>query len=112
MKYVSKNDAVEFKNAETCIALEYETGTPDINLARIDISGRYPEHGTAVNTKVTEIVYVLQGSGSVTVNGVFTALTAGDVISVAVGEAVFWEGELSLVIACSPAWYPGQYENT
>jgi mannose-6-phosphate isomerase-like protein (cupin superfamily) len=109
MKLVPKSESVKYQNAATCTAHEYETDTPDINLARVEVSGRYPEKGTAVNTEVTELVYVAAGSGVVSCNGVPTQLSEGDVVSIAPGEHVYWEGALTLVIACSPAWHPDQY---
>lgn len=110
MKLVKQSDAVEYKNAPTCVAYEYETSTPDINIARIEISGRYPESGTAVNTKVTELVYVAAGTGIVCCDGVSTDLAEGDVLSIAPSERIFWEGQMTLIIACAPAWTLDQYQ--
>lgn len=110
MNHTAKNQAVEHQNADSCTAFEYETGTPDINIARIEVTGRYPEVGFAVNTKVTELVYVANGSGSVTVDDKHVPLAEGDVVTILLGEQVFWEGNLTLIIACAPAWYTEQYK--
>ena len=112
MRHVARKEAIEHRNADSCVAFEYDTNTPDINIARIEVKGRYPEVGSMVNTEVTELVYVVKGSGSVVVNGKHVLLAEGDVVSILAGEQVHWEGDMSLIIACSPAWYPEQYENT
>ncbi|HEY0948227.1 MAG TPA: cupin domain-containing protein [Candidatus Paceibacterota bacterium] len=109
MKIIRKNEAGRFENAGTCTAFEYETGGSDINVARIEIRGRYPVEGNAINKAVRELVYVTEGSGVVSVNGIESKLSQGDVVTIEKGEAVFWEGELTLVIACTPAWTPEQY---
>lgn len=110
MKFVSGVQAQKFENGASCTAFEYETGHSDINIARIEISGRYPITGSAINSAVTEMVYVESGRGAVTVNGVRTALQGGDVVSIERDEQVHWEGILTLIIACTPAWSPEQYK--
>lgn len=110
MNVIKKKCASEHSNASTCAAHEYDTGTPDINIARVEVNGRYPENGTAANTNVTELAYVAAGSGVLCCEKVCSELSEGDVVSIAPGEHVYWEGQLTLVMACSPAWYPEQYE--
>lgn len=109
MKIVRMSEASRYESAPTCIAFEYETGGSDINVARVEIRGRYPVEGSAVNNEVRELVYVIKGSGTVCIDGVTLKLSEGDVVAIEKGEAVFWEGELTLVIACAPAWAPEQY---
>jgi len=110
MKYISKDQTTRHESSPACTAFEYDTGSKDINIARIEINGRYPESGCAVNTLVTEIVYVESGSGVVIVGDENIELATGDVIQIDRGEQVYWEGTLTLIIACTPAWYPEQYQ--
>jgi mannose-6-phosphate isomerase-like protein (cupin superfamily) len=109
MKIVRAGEARRFENAASCTAFEYDTGDAAINVARIEISGRYPAEGSAMNADVTELVYVERGEGTVSVEGTEHALRAGDVISIQKGERAHWDGSLTLVIACTPAWTPEQY---
>lgn len=81
MRIVPSAEAKRFENAATCAAFEYDTGDTGINVAHIEISGRYPLAGSAANTAVTELVYVESGSGTVTVDGVEHAIACGDVLS-------------------------------
>lgn len=62
------------------------------------------------NTVVKEIVYVSSGDGKVTIEGATQEVGKGDVIFYEKGERVYWEGTLSLIIACSPGWTPSQHE--
>lgn len=109
MRIVRSVDAKRFENGPVCTAHEYETGDTDINIARVEISGRYPAEGSAVNTEVKELVYVESGNGEVSINGIVHTIQKGDVISVEKDEKVFWDGVMTLIIACAPAWTPGQY---
>jgi hypothetical protein len=59
MKEAKLERAKEFKNSDSCIALEYPLGDEDINAAVIKLNGRYPETGRAVNTNCKEMGYML-----------------------------------------------------
>lgn len=83
---------------------------PAINMALATISGRYPSAGYAINHKVQEMIYIQQGSGSISVNGQTTDFASGDVILVEPGDKFFWYGNFIAVIACSPAFSPEQHE--
>jgi mannose-6-phosphate isomerase-like protein (cupin superfamily) len=110
MEIVRSGETIELQNARTCTVFEYPTNDPDANVARIWLNGRYPIRGASVNREVKEVVYVESGEGEVTVEGDTTALAAGDVIVLDKGESMCWEGKMVLIIFCSPAWYPDQYE--
>lgn len=110
MEIVKSEETIEMQNARTCTAFEYPTNDPDANVARLWLNGRYPLRGSSVNREVKEVVYVESGEGEVTVEGAVTALAAGDVVILEKGENMSWEGKMVLIIFCSPAWYPDQYE--
>lgn len=81
-----------------------------INLAIVDLNGRYPEFGAALNQESTELAYVVNGSGSVTINGIETPLAEGDAVLIEPNESFFWQGTMTLVMPCAPAWRPDQYQ--
>lgn len=110
MKIVRADEAERYENAQTCTAFEYPTNDSKLNIARVEVSGRYPLSGSAVNKEVTELVYVASGEGRVSVNGTVEALSAGDVILIEPGEEIWWEGNLTLIISCSPPWTLEQYK--
>ncbi len=110
MNIVRAAEAKRYENAETCIAFEYPTGSKEIDIARVEVRGRYPLEGSAINKEVTELVYVEKGAGRVCVNDEVLSLGARDVILIEKDQRVWWEGNLDLVISCAPAWTKEQYE--
>lgn len=83
--------------------IEYD-GDPDINLARITLSGRYPEHGWALNTESKMLCYVVEGSGSLYFDDSSFELDAGDVCIIETNEKYYWDADMTLLIASTPAW--------
>lgn len=99
-----------FKNSEACEGVAYSDKSAPVDMAVIDITGRYPEKGWAVNHKVHEIVYVTRGMGSLAVKGSeVVQLKEGHVVSVAPEERFAWDGDMIIVMACSPPFDPEQY---
>ena len=110
MQFISKNDSLERKNSDVCSATEYEfTNNSDINCAVIRLSGRYPENGFAVNSVCKELIYVIEGEGTLVTDQASVTLGQDDMITIHVGDKYSLQGNLKLLISSSPAWYPEQY---
>jgi mannose-6-phosphate isomerase-like protein (cupin superfamily) len=107
---MKKKDRIRHKNSETCIAYEYPLGDEDINIAYIEIGGRYPESGCAVNEKVKEMVFVVNGNGSITIEKEKHAMEEGGVVLIHPKQKYFFNGKLKLVMPCTPAWFPEQHK--
>jgi hypothetical protein len=58
MKIIRAKEAKEFKNSESCIAAEYPSEDKDINVAVVEVTGRYPEKGRVTNLKCKELLYI------------------------------------------------------
>lgn len=110
MKIIHKNQTKIFKNSESCTAIEYPLGDKDINGAIIELDGRYPEKGRAVNTVCKELAYIIDGQGIISTEGTEIKISKGDLIFLEPGEKYFWKGKLVMFIPCSPAWYPDQHK--
>ena len=110
MKVVYKNQAKEFKNSDVCTAIEYPMEDKDINGAVIELTGRYPDKGRAVNLKCKELAYVIKGAGRAVVEDEEIKLQEGDLILIEPGEKFFWEGNMTMFMPCTPAWYPEQHK--
>ena len=110
MEITHREESRRFEHGTACTAYEYASKEPSLNIARVELHGRFPATGMMRNTKVKEIVYVEQGQGTVTINNVANSIQQGDVILYVENEEVFWEGKLILIIACTPAWTPAQHE--
>jgi len=109
MKVVHKNQAKEHKNSAVCIATEYPWGDKDINGAVIRLTGRYPDEGRVVNRECKELAYVISGSGRLVVEDREVGLGEGSLVLFEPGERYFWEGNLTMFVPCTPAWYPEQH---
>lgn len=110
MKIVKKSQTKKFKNSPVCIATEYPLHDKEINGAVIEIKGRYPDKGQVLNLKCKELAYVIKGQGKVVVEGKGVNLSQGDMILIYPREKYYWDGNFTLFISCTPAWYPGQHK--
>ena len=109
MKLVKKEKSIERKNSEICVVSEYHTDHQHLDFAIVNISGKYPESGFAMNLISSEVIYVQNGKGAVTVNGSIYHVNSGDVILIEPNEQFVWEGNLQLHIVCHPAFNPEQH---
>lgn len=110
MKIVHKNQTNEFKNSDACIATEYALMDQDINVAYVEIKGRYPDKGRVTNEVCKEMAYITEGKGRIVVEDEEIELNAQDLILLEPGERYYWEGNLKMVVPCTPAWYPEQHK--
>jgi len=92
------------------MALEYPIKDKDISVALIELTGRYPNKGIVLNEKCKELAYVIKGSGKLVVENKEVPVEEGDLVSIDPGEKYFWDGNLTLLIPCTPAWYPEQHK--
>ena len=101
----------KFTNSATCHGVSFSVSDSPVDLAEITIEGWYPEVGWARNLEVHEMVCVVQGRGSLLLrDGETTELAEGDVVHVPAGEWFAWRGDMRILMACSPAFSPEQYE--
>jgi len=110
MQTLTLNKAQIFKNSPTCAVYEYSIEDKDINGAVAHINGRYPEYGYAVNMISKELAYVVSGSGKIVVGDNEKLINQGDMILISPGEKYYWDGVMTLFLACTPAWYPEQHK--
>ena len=110
MKEVHKNQTHKFQNSDVCTAIEYPLGDENINGAVIELSGRYPDTGRVVNEECKELAYVISGSGKVVVEGEEVELKEGGLVLIEPGERYYWDGNMTMFVPCTPAWYPEQHK--
>jgi mannose-6-phosphate isomerase-like protein (cupin superfamily) len=110
MKVIAHAQAVPFTNSTTCHGLAFSHGDPQLDLAIVTVNGRYPAAGHLTNEICTEIAYVISGTGRVGVNAETHDLQPGDSVLINAGEHFYWHGlELTMVMACNPAFDPAQH---
>ncbi len=110
MKHIKHAQANLKKNIH-CTVAEYPCDDATINIAQVKLSARYPLTGWALNQECKEVCYIIEGKGSITFEYETIDLTEGDVLMIDKNEKYFWNGNMSMVIASTPAWYPEQHKN-
>lgn len=110
IEIVRKVQAQKHKNGDSCIANEYPMDNKDIGGAVVKVSGRYPDKERVVNENCYELVFIMDGSGKIVVEGEEVKLKVGDIVLVEPEERYFWDGNLVLFVASHPSWYPNQHK--
>ena len=90
--------------------LEYPLHDKDINCATAIITGRYPDTGYCVNEDCKELIYVINGTGTLNKKGESISFKKGDVILIDKGEIYYWDAHCEIVMPCTPAWYEKQHK--
>lgn len=112
MELIKYKDAPKFKNSPNCTATEYDfKNENDFNIAGIELNGRYPEKGYALNKISKELIYVKGGEGMLVSEDQSAQLEPGDAALIQPNEKYYIEGTLQLVISSAPAWHPEQHQN-
>jgi mannose-6-phosphate isomerase-like protein (cupin superfamily) len=110
MEHVKYESATVHANSSHCKVYEYPMRNSEMNIGLAEITHRYPDEGYAVNHKCSEMGYVLRGSGKLVTEKGEAVLGSGDVVYIPHGEKYYWEGNMTVVLPCTPAWYPEQHE--
>lgn len=110
MKLVKLEQAQEFSNSDRCKGLEYPLNDTDINFSTAIINGRYPDKGYCVNEECKELIYVIEGKGTLNKRDKTIEFNKGDVILIDKGEVYYWDGQCTIAMPCTPAWYPEQHK--
>jgi len=106
---VKSSQREKHENAPTCTVYEHKHGDKDIDIAEVEIRGRYPESGHSINEECKELFLVSRGSGKIEIDGHPFELAEGDSLLIQPKQKYFFEGNLDLIITCRPAWTPEQY---
>jgi len=100
-------------NGPTCSVTEFGkvSEASDADLAEATINGRYPETGFGLNHKSDMMIYVVSGSGVLAQAELGLELYPQNAATIDKGTPYYFEGKnLRILIVCSPAWSPAQYE--
>lgn len=110
MEIAQREDAKLFKISDNAISYKYPTNNKDINIAYVEINGRYPDTGYCLNKIWTETCYVIEGNGKFHINDMEYEISKGTFILINPGELYYYEGNLKLCVPCTPAWTKDQHE--
>lgn len=103
-------DCERYRKNEACELYEYSSIGSEFDLAVVKISGRYPDRGYCVNSMCKEVIYIIEGKGSIYEGAVEHRFKKGDAIVIASGERFRWEADCVATISCSPPWSSEQYK--
>ena len=110
MKVIKLQDAEKGKNSEKCKTLEYSFMDKDIDLGVAVITGRYPDKSYGVNLVSKELIYVLEGSGTLHFENKEIKFSEGDSILIQPKEKYYFDTDYCKIsMACTPAWSPDQH---
>lgn len=112
MKHIKQKQAQKVQNSQHCWVYEYPSDSKEINGAFVEMTGREPDAGRVVNIVCKELAYVIEGSGKIVIEGTELSLEKGDMVLIEPGEKFYWDGDMTLFLSCSPAWYLEQYKKT
>ena len=98
MKVCSKKQAIGCRNGDNCVVTQFPMANEELDMAVVEVTGRFPERGCAINHKVAEMVYIQSGSATITVDGAVRSLEVGETVLIEAGEAYFWDGTFTGII--------------
>jgi len=106
---IKKSERKKHVNSPNCIAYEYPFPDKDINIAFIEIKGRYPEKGRVTNKVCKEIVFIVNGKGIIEIDKKKFDISKGDSIFILPNQKYFFNGKMEIIACCNPTWYPEQH---
>lgn len=108
----SRADAFIIRPAEGTEIYEYPCQSKSLRISYIKVSGRRPAglNEAFIEHDCTFSLYVVKGRGSIIIEGKTYELKEDDVVTVLAGKRWIIEGELSYIVATTPAFYPEQSE--
>ena len=110
MEIIKYNNAEKGQNSDNCKVIEYSFNDKDIDLGVAIIKGRYPASGYGMNLISKELVYILEGSGSLICGDKKIEFAQGDSILIEPNEKYYFDTQYSkIAMACTPAWSKEQY---
>lgn len=111
MKVIRHNNALKGKNSEKCKTLEYSFMDKDIDLGIATISGRYPDEGYGVNLISKELIYVIEGSGTLNFENKKIEFSEGDSILIEPMKNIIMILNIDKIsMSCTPAWSIEQHK--
>ena len=111
MKIIRKDEAITGTNSDKCKTIEYSFGDKDIDVGVATITGRYPEKGYCMNLVSKELIYIIEGNGTIYFEKEKVHFSKGDSILIEPKEKYYWEAQYCVVsMACTPAWSFEQYK--
>ncbi len=101
---VSKSQVVKVVPTKSTIIYEYPGDSNAGSMAIADIKGRYPRQGLVLNKECTEFAYILDGNGYLFTSNKKIVCKQGDLLIISPKEPFAWQGDLKVLIFCTPPY--------
>lgn len=115
MEHIAYSDRKTHINNNDCTVHEFPSPTADLDAAIVDLDGRYPETGWAINKECRALLYVIAKRGRVvphpSTNNQAIDVSAGSQVHIEPNEAYALEGSMRLLFVSTPKWSPDQAEH-
>lgn len=111
MKIVPSSQANKIQMSPAATVWEFTIEDKSVSGAIAQIKDRYPEKGFVVNEVSKELAFVIAGKGCIVSPIQKHPISVGDLIFLNNGESYVWEGALTLFMANTPKFDPGQHKN-
>ncbi len=79
-----------------------------ISVAETKVNGRHPVAGFFINEVCNSVIYVLEGKGSIFINGEEFVIQAGDCVNLEKNKKYYFNGVLTILYLSSPPFYVEQ----
>jgi len=110
--FIKNVDARKKENAPSCTVWEYDFPSKELWFAIVDINGRFPESGKAVNHQCDEIYYIIEGEWTIHQETGDYIIKQWDAFFFEKGKRYRVEGNnLKINVSTTPARFLQQYEN-
>lgn len=111
MEVIKKEETKKGKNSEVCKTIEYSFKDKDLDLGIATITDRFPDSGYAVNLICKELIYVIEGEGTLYFEEKNIPFSTGDSILIQPNEKYYWDTDYCVVsMSCTPAWNREQHK--
>lgn len=110
-KIISHDEIKKKKNSEVCLINEYNLEDKDIDISKATITGRYPNEGYALNEISKELIYIINGEGTINFENESKSFSRGDTILIDKNTKFYWDSEYcEATIICTPPFDINQYK--
>ena len=111
MEIIKYDNALKGKNSDKCKTSEYSFRDKKIDLGIATINGRYPDKGYGVNLVSKELIYVIEGKGTLNFENKRIEFSKGDSILIKKKKKYYYHTEYCVIsMTCTPAWSPDQHK--
>lgn len=91
---------------------DYDLGTEEVGVSYQELRGRIPKEGQGKNLEVDEWYFVLEGTGTVAIDGQDFAIEQGDIVNLPKGSTSCLEAnDMKILTITRPNWFEDQYRD-